>query len=54
MADQITIDRGGEWLSIVADNGVVDEFDAGGRCRLGEWVAEPSAYIVEWTGGRLH
>jgi len=54
VADQVTIDRGGEWLSIVADNGVVDEFDAGGRCRLGEWVAEPSAYIVEWTGGRLH
>jgi hypothetical protein len=50
---QITIERGAQWLSVVRDDRVLDDFDEGERSRLGELVTEPTAYLVEWKGCTL-
>jgi len=51
--NQFTIELGTEWLSVVRDDQVLDDFDEREIHQLGAWVKEPKAYIVEWKGGGL-
>ncbi|MBL8296834.1 MAG: hypothetical protein JNN30_00670 [Rhodanobacteraceae bacterium] len=50
---QITIDQESDWLSIVRDDQVLNDFDEEERDRLGELVGEPIVYLIEWKGGEL-
>lgn len=50
---QVTIERETDWLSVVRDDQVLDDFDEIERARLGKLVNEPAAYLVEWKGGAL-
>ena len=50
---QITIERDAEWLSIVRDQRVLDEFDEEERSCLAGLVSEPVTYLVEWKGNKL-
>ena len=53
VGSQITIERGAQWLSVVRDDRVLDDFDEEERSRLGKLVTEPAAYLIEWTGSVL-
>lgn len=50
---QIMIEREAEWLSVVRDDRVLDDFDEDERSRLGQLVAEPTTYLVGWKGNLL-
>jgi hypothetical protein len=50
---QVTIEQETEWLSVVRDDQVLNDFDEKERARLGELVSDPTAYLVEWNRGRL-
>lgn len=50
---QVTLERETDWLSIIRDDRVLDDFDESERARLGELVNEPAAYLIEWKGGAL-
>jgi hypothetical protein len=47
------IEQETDWLSIVRDDQVLDDFDEEERARLGELVSAPTAYLVEWKGDVL-
>jgi len=50
---QVTIERETDWLSVIRDDQVLDDFDEKERARLDELVSEPEVYLVEWKGGGL-
>jgi len=50
---QIVIEQDFEWLSIVRDDHVLNEFDQDERDRLETIVHKPSAHIIEWIGDAL-
>ena len=50
---QIIIERESEWLSVLRDERVLDDFDEEERSRLVELVTEPTTYLVEWKGSEL-
>jgi hypothetical protein len=53
IGNQFVIERGREWLSIVHDDRVLDDFDQTERSRLNELVIAPTAYLLEWRGHLL-
>lgn len=53
VGDQVVIEQNMEWLSVVRDDRVLDDFDDEERSRLAELVTEPATYLVEWRGGML-
>lgn len=50
---QVMIERETEWLSVVRNDQVLNDFEEDERARLDELVNEPTAYLVEWKGGGL-
>ena len=50
---EVMLERETEWLSIVRDDRVLNDFDEDERSHLGELLAEPKAYLIEWKGGGL-
>jgi hypothetical protein len=50
---QVTIETKTEWLCVLRDDRLLDDFDEHERSRLGELVREPEAYLIEWKGGGL-
>src|SRR5262245_2474172 len=50
---QLTLERAKDWLSIVQDDRILDDFDEVERTRVGELVGMPMAYLVEWNGSTL-
>jgi hypothetical protein len=53
VGDQVVIEQDAEWLSVVRDDRVLDDFDDQERFRLAELVTKPAVYLVEWKGGKL-
>lgn len=49
----IMIERETEWLSVIRDDQVLDDFDEQERGHLRELVTEPVAYLFEWNGNAL-
>jgi hypothetical protein len=50
---QVVIEQDVEWLSVVRDDRVFDDFDDEERSRLAELVTKPATYLVEWKGAKL-
>lgn len=53
VGDQIVIEQSVEWLSVVRDDRVLDDFDDGELSCLANLVAEPATYLIEWKGSML-
>ncbi|MDH2343073.1 hypothetical protein [Bradyrhizobium sp. SSUT77] len=51
--NQLVIERKEEWLSIVRDDRVLDDFDEAERSRLNNLVIAPVTYLLEWRGHLL-
>lgn len=51
--DQVTIEQESEWLSIIQDDQVLDDFDDTECTRILELVGEPLVYVIEWKGNKL-
>ncbi|WP_271584190.1 hypothetical protein [Bradyrhizobium sp. CCBAU 45389] len=53
IGNQLVIERDGQWLSIVRDDRVLDDFDQAERSRLNDLVVVPATYLLEWRGDML-
>lgn len=50
IGNQVVIEKGAEWLSIVHDDKVIADFDDKERYRLGHLINSPTIYLIEWRG----
>lgn len=50
---QVRIERESDWLSVIRDDRVLDDFDEDEYSRIGDLVTDPTTYLIEWKGSML-
>jgi hypothetical protein len=49
----IAIERNDEWVTVVRDNSILNDFDERERRQVSEMVGEAVPYVIEWRGDVL-
>lgn len=48
---QVVIEHNNDWLSVLRDDSVIDDFDDEERAYMLSLVGQPALFLIEWKGG---